>query len=118
MTDSNQKLEELFEKQYERDQEVIASVSESLQKVFIDEKQYEVVFDMYQQVYKLSGEVQELNHANIFLNSYIESFYGLLVGPDKLLNENDFKEYAAKAYKDSLQKILDVTNKLQEGVDE
>ena len=51
MTDSNQKLEELFEKQYERDQEVIASVSESLQKVFIDEKQYEVVFDMYQQVY-------------------------------------------------------------------
>lgn len=118
MTDSNQKLEELFEKQYERDQEVIASVSESLKEIFTEEKQFEVVFDMYQQLYKLSGEVQELNHANIFLNSYIESFHILLVGPDKLLTEDAFKEHAAKAYKDSLQKILDITTQVQEGVDE
>ena len=34
------------------------------------------------------------------------------------LSKGKDKEYAAKAYKDSLQKILDVTNKLQEGVDE
>ncbi len=118
MTDSNQKLEELFEKQYERDQEVIASVSDSLKEIFTEEKQFEVVFDMYQQLYKLSGEVQELNHANIFLNSYIESFHVLLVGPDKILSEEDFKDNASKAYKDALQKILDVTSKLQEGVDE
>lgn len=109
MTDSNTQLDDLFKKQAERDEQIVNEVGENLRSIFTDEKQFEVVFDLYQQVYKLSNDVQELNHANIFLNSYVDSFHQLLVGEGKLLTEDDFREKASEAYHQSLQTIMDIT---------
>ena len=108
MVDSNQQLEELFQKQHERDQEVILEVEQNLKKIFPDEKQFEVVFDLYQQVYRLSNDVQELNHANIFLNSYVDSFHQILVGDDKMIAEEEFRQKASDSYHASLQTVMDI----------
>lgn len=109
MVDNNQQLEELFQRQYEKDKEIIDDVEQSLRQVFVEEKQFEVVFDLYKQVFKLSQDLQELNHANIFLNSYIDSFHQLLVGEGKLLDDDQFRELASDSYHASLQAIMNIT---------
>lgn len=106
MTDNTQKLEEFFQQQYERDLQIMEEVGENLKQVFTDEKQYEVVFDMYQQLYKLSNDVQELNRANIFMNSYIDAFHQLFVGEGKNVSEEEFRQASSDSYHASLQTIL------------
>lgn len=112
MTESNVNLDQLFEQQAERDQQIIEEVGKNIRQVFTDEQQNEIIFDLYQQVYKLNNDVQELNHANIFLNSYVDAFHQLLVGEGKLLSEEDFRTKASEAYHQSLQTIMNLT---QEG---
>ena len=51
MTDNSQQLDELFQKQFERDQAVIEEVGANLKQIFTDENLFDVVFDMYQQLY-------------------------------------------------------------------
>lgn len=113
MTESNKQLDELFEQQAERDQQIINEVGENLKQVFTDPQQNEVIFDLYQQVYKLNNDVQELNHANIFLNSYVDAFHQLLVGEGKLLSEDEFREKASEAYHYSLQTIMNLSKEGQ-----
>ena len=112
MSDNIQNIEELFQKQLERDQAIIQEAGENLKQIFTDSKQFEVVFDIYQQVYKLSGDVQELNHANIFLNAYIEGFNTFLVGEGKLISEEDFKHASTQAYESALKTITEAANKM------
>ena len=102
---TNEQLEDLFKKQYERDQEIIHETGEKLKQVFKDEEQFKVIFDLYQHSFKMLNDIQELNHANIFLNSYVDAFHQLLVGEGKLLTEEEYRESATKAYTESLKAV-------------
>lgn len=113
MTDNSQQLDELFQKQFERDQAVIEEVGANLKQIFTDEKQFDVVFDMYQQLYKVSNDVQELNHANIHMNAYIDAFHKHLVGEDKLITEEDFRQASSDAYHESIQTIMNAHTEIQ-----
>lgn len=114
MTDTVQQFEELFQQQAERDEAVITEVGENLKTIFTDDKQFEVVFDMYQQVYKLSNDIQELNLSNIFMNSYIDAFHKHLVGENKLITEEEFRQSSSDAYNDSIQTIINANKEAKE----
>ncbi len=114
MTDNSQQLEALFQKQTERDEAIIQEVGDNLKQIFPDEKQFEVVFDMYQQVYKLSNDVQELNLSNIFINSYVDALHKYLVGEGKLITEEEFRQSASDAYNESIQTIINANKDLEE----
>lgn len=113
MAENQQQLEELFKQEHERDLSVIQEVGENLKKIFPDEKQFEVIFDIYQKTYKNNNDIQELNHGNIFLNSYIDAFYSYLVGEEKLISEDDFRKAASEAYQQSLNAIIEANKQLQ-----
>lgn len=113
MAENQEQLEELFKQEHERDLAVIQEVGESLKEIFTDEKQFEVIFDIYQKTYKNNNDIQELNHGNIFLNSYIDSFYRHLVGEGNLISEDDFRKAASEAYQESLNTIIEATKQAQ-----
>ena len=108
-----EQLETLLKQQKERDSEILEEVRGNIAQTFPDEKQASVVFDLYSQVYKLTGDTQELNHGSIFLNSYVESFHKLLVGDGKTFTDEEFKHYAEEAYKASMDAILKATEGLK-----
>lgn len=118
MAETQEQLEELFKQEHERDLSIIQQVGEDLKQIFTDEKQFEVVFDIYQKVYKNNNDIQELNHGNIFLNSYIDAFYEYLVGEGKLISEEDFRNAASSAYHKSLDTIIEVNKQMQQEANE
>lgn len=112
--ETSEQLEELFKQQFERDQEIINETGERLKEVFPDEEQFKVVFDLYQHSFKLMNDVQELNHANIFLNSYVDAFHSILVGEGKLISEEEYREKATEAYTESLKAVNEAITPIQE----
>lgn len=118
MAENQEQLEELFKQEHERDLTIIQQVGEDLKKIFADEKQFEVIFDLYQKVYKNNNDIQELNHGNIFLNSYIDAFYKYLVGEGKLISEEDFRNVASQAYHESLETIIQLNKQMQQETNE
>ena len=108
--ETNEQLQKFLEERQERDEQVIQSVHESLKPIFPDEKQHEVICDLFTQVYKLSADLEELNHNGIYTSSYIDAFYNLLVGENKMFKEEEYITQVKEAYQksiDTLQKVND-----------
>lgn len=107
-------LDKLLDDQQKRNDEIIAHVVEDLKKSFPDEKQHQVIADIYKQVFKLSYNLEELNHQGIFLSSYIDAFYTHLVGEGKLITEDDYVNAAREAYRQSLETVTQAAKEMAE----
>lgn len=104
MTNQNELLD-IFEKRQKQQEQVLASVQQIIETSFPESSQNEIIFDMYAQLFKVSNELQELNHAHIFLSSYFESFHHHLVGEGKLITEEEFRGVAQQAYEGAIEQV-------------
>lgn len=117
MTVDSQNFEALLKAQEERDKEILSEVQKNIAETFPDPAQSQVVFDLYQQLYKVTGDTQELNHGSIFLNSYIDAFHKLLVGEGKMFTDDEFKELSSEAYTQAINDVLQASQAMQQEAD-
>ena len=105
MSNDLSSVAEVFENKTKQDEEIINNVSDRLKTGFPDPAQYEVLFEIYKQVFRISGDVQELNINSMFLSSFIESFQEHLVGEGKLIPEEVYLETAHKIFQTTLDEV-------------
>lgn len=110
MTTNTEQFKQELEKRQIEDEQIIQGVANKISEVFTDEKQASIMIDFYIQLYKVSRDMDDLNHNAIYHTSYIDAFYALLVGEDKLLNKEQYDAEVKSAY----QKSLEVIKKIEE----
>ena len=98
-------FQKIIEERHNQYEEVINQVSGKVSEIFPDPKQASMVIDLYSIIFKLTMDLDELNHNAIYQSSYIDGFFSLLVGKDKLLQEEDYQREVAVAYNKSLDVI-------------
>lgn len=108
-------LKEALEERQLENEKMLEEGLVAIKEAFSDEKQIDIVFALYQQVQQLSGDLEEINNHNLYLSSYLDAFYTLLVGEGLQISEQDFVQKAQEAYTQSIQQILEATKAMQGG---
>ena len=98
-------FEAAFEEQRRQNEETLFKIGEELKGIFSDEKQCEVVTELYRQVFKVSFDIEELNRQSIFLSSFIDGLQEHLVGENKLISEDVYIDSCQKAFQASIEEI-------------
>ena len=113
MTNENNDIRQLLQDQSDQNEAIIEQVVESLKTVFTEEAQHEVIAELYSKLFLATQQIEELNLQGIFLSSYIDAFYVHLVGEDKLISSEAYKETARQAYEDSIKAVAEASRELQ-----
>ena len=103
--ETTNKFAEAFEEQRKRNEETLSRIGEELKAIFPDEKQCEVVTELYRQMFKVSYDIEELNRQSIFLSSFIDGLQEHLVGEGKTIPEEAYIDSCQKAFQASVDEI-------------
>lgn len=103
--ENTNKFAEAFEEQRKHNEEILSRIGEELKSIFSDEKQCEVITELYRQMFKVSYDIEELNRQSIFLSSFIDGLQEHLVGEDKYIPEDVYIESCQKAFQASIDEI-------------
>lgn len=103
--ETTNKFAEAFEEQRKRNEETLSRIGEELKAIFPDERQCEVVTELYRQMFKVAYDIEELNRQSIFLSSFIDGLQEHLVGENKLISEDVYIDSCQKAFQASIEEI-------------
>lgn len=114
MSENLNDIKAVFEKKRLENETIIKEVLTRFETIFPDKDQCEVISELYQQIFRITNDIEEINVQSMYISSFIDAFQAHLVGDGKLISEAQYIEEARKAFQESIDQVTKAYKEMAE----